>query len=102
MRKPKKHKNIIMIAYLLMLIGSTLPLFILREMFNINPDWLLQTQTILFAIILGTIFLINKLKKLKLFVLMILLLMATQWLTIFIQSIPTWNNIFSGISNNFI
>jgi len=46
-----------------MLIGSTLPLVIFREFFGLNPDWLLQAQTILFAVVLGSTFLINKLKK---------------------------------------
>jgi len=102
MQNPTKNKNIIKIAYILMLIGSTLPLVIFREIFNINPDWLLQTQTILFVFILGTIILTNKLKELKLFIFMILLLMGTQWLTNIIQDLSAWNNIFSGISNNFI
>ena len=85
-----------------MLIGSTLPLVIFREFLDINPDWLLPFQVILFALILLFTFIIKKLKNLRMFVLMILLLMVTQWLTNIIQNTKIWTNWFSNNSSNFI
>ena len=102
MLKPTKGRKIVTIAYIVMLIGSTLPLIIFREIFNFEPSWLLPIQTILFAIIFLSAFFFEKLKKLKLFVFIILLLMSTQWSMNIIQTSPAWNNIFDGISNNFI
>ena len=101
-QKTNENKNIILTAWLLMLFGSTLPLVIFRELLNINPGWLLPFQTILFVFILLSTFIIKKLKSLRLFILMILLLMSTQWLTNIIQNSKLWINWFSNNSPNFI
>ena len=85
-----------------MLIGSTLPLVIFREIFGINPDWLLPLQTIIFAVVLALTYLVKKLEKVKLFTLMIFLLLSSQWLTNIVQSSKLWQNWFQTGANNFI
>ena len=85
-----------------MLIGSTLPLVIFREIFGVNPDWLLPLQTIIFAVVLGLTYLVKKLEKVKLFTLMIFLLLSSQWLTNIVQSSKLWQNWFQTGANNFI
>ena len=85
-----------------MFIGSTLPLVIFREIFGVNPDWLLPLQTIIFAVVLGLTYLVKKLEKVKLFTLMIFLLLSSQWLTNIVQSSKLWQDWFKTGANNFI
>jgi hypothetical protein len=101
-QKTNPNKNIIITAWFLMLIGSTLPLVIFRELFGINPDWLLPLQTIIFAVVLALTYLIKEIEKVKLFTLMIFLLLSSQWLTNIVQSSKLWQNWFQTGSNNFM
>src|SRR6056297_92628 len=95
----KKLRNL---TWLLMVISSILPLVILREIFNIDYNWFLETQVIIFSILLLASFIFNIIKKIRLYILMVLLLIGTQWLTTIIQSLACWNNLFDNITNDFI
>jgi len=95
----KKLKNL---TWLLMIISSILPLVILKEVFKIEPNWFFEAQLIIFFILLLASFIFDLLKKIRLYILMVLILIGTQWLTTIIQSLATWNNLFNNITNDFI